>query len=80
MVVVVDSKFSDRLWLSFSLALAKSNKISHFSKDISTGKSNKLNVLEKCQILYKDSLKHLHGRQQMSMVWMKDKMEQANLT
>ena len=25
--VVVESKFSDRLWLSFSLALAKPNKI-----------------------------------------------------
>ena len=26
-VVVVESEFSDRLWLSFSLALAKPNKI-----------------------------------------------------
>ena len=30
-VVVVESEFSDRLWLSFSLALAKPNKTMIFS-------------------------------------------------
>jgi hypothetical protein len=31
-VVVVESEFSDRLWLSFSLALAKLNNISFLLK------------------------------------------------
>jgi hypothetical protein len=34
-VVVVESKFSDRLWLSFSLALAKPNKKLYFVAAVS---------------------------------------------